>query len=546
MFFIQLKGLSKEFSEQKPLIKNLNITISSKDILGIIGRNGEGKTTLLKLIFGELLPDTGEILLSRDDLKIGYHTQFLPISENTDVSIEEYILSNFEQLYPIHLKIQSLLQVSDSIDINQLMSLQSEFEELGGYNVLSKIEQALISLGLFEFKPEDKVNILSGGQKTRLQLAKIVILNPDILLLDEPTNHLDRESIEWLVNFIKKRNGITLIVSHDREFLNSTVNQVLEIEQGETNLYFGNYDDYFKQKSELIARNLEEIKQSNRKIKDLKSAASKKESRGIKQMNQRPDKRTFGRHSKTIMRNKAGKKMKSVKLMKRRVDQKVAHNEIIKPKKYSNIDFSIESADITSNFVLRVSNLDIVINHKELVKNLSLEILKGDRIAISGNNGSGKTTFLKEIIDSYKKPNSSIRFSNSVKLGYYSQEHEEVDLSLSVLDDFRQAIPMLEEDASAYLHRLLFTYEQLRQKTGDLSQGEKSKLVLAKLLAQHHNFLILDEPTNHLDIASRELLEKGLQNYTGSILCVSHDRYFLEKLEINKHYEIKNKQLLQK
>ena len=541
MFFIQTLNLSKDFSEQKPLLQELNITISEKNILGIIGRNGEGKTTLLKLLSGEIEPDFGEIIFSQNDLQIGYHTQFLDHKNNEELSIEEYILQNFPEIYETYQKINSISE--DFAKVDELLELQTKFDDLGGYKIQAAIDESLIKLGLSKFKPQDKVKILSGGQKTKLQLAKVIVADPDILLLDEPTNHLDRDSIDWLVSYIKKRKGITIIVSHDRHFLNLSVNQILELEKGEYKLYFGNYDDYQKAKTEEINRSLEEIKQTNRKLVKLEAAAQAKTSQAIHQMKMRPDKKKYGRHSRTIMRNKAGKKFRSVKMMRKRIDSSLERNEKIAPKKHKNMGFEAISTGEIGDFVLRIKNLNIFAGEKLLIENINFEILNGERVAITGENGSGKTTLLKKIIESFQKEIPEIKYGPNVKFGYYSQEHEEIDVNLTVMDDFRKSFPMLEMEAANYLHRLLFTHEQIRQKISDLSQGEKSKLALAKLLASEHNFLILDEPTNHLDIASREVLESALLEYKGSLLVVSHDRYFLEKLEVNKEFTIRNGKL---
>jgi ATP-binding cassette subfamily F protein 3 len=541
MFFIQFIDVSKAFSEQKPLIKKLNITISESKIIGIIGRNGEGKTTLLKMLTGEVIPDSGQIVFSQNDLSIGYHTQFLDLSVSDEITIEDYILSNFGKLNELNAEINTLVEQSDSKSIERLIQLQGQFEELGGYRILADIDTALIKLGLTKFKSTDFVKNLSGGQKTRLQLAKVLIQNPDILLLDEPTNHLDTGTIEWLTDFIKRRKGITVIVSHDRNFLNQTVNHILEIERGDTKLYTGNYDEFIRQKEELIAGNLEDIKQSTRKIVKLKAAAHAKASLAIKQHYQRADKKTYGRHSKTIMRNKAGKKMRSVKMMQKRIDNKIEVNTAIAPKKFRNMDFSIQSVGSGGDFVLRTIDLDISIANKVLVKDVNLEVMRGERVAIIGENGTGKTTLLRTLIDGIIKQDlETIKVGGNIRFGYYSQEHEGINISLTAIDDFRETIKMTEADAANYLHRLLFTYEQLRQKVSDLSQGEKSKLALAKLLAQEHNFLILDEPTNHLDIASREVLEEALNNYEGTLLIVSHDKYFLEKIGVMKKYLIED------
>lgn len=546
MFFIQFNQINKSYSEEKNLIQDLNLTLSEGNVLGIIGRNGEGKTTLLKILVGQVQPDSGQVILSKDGLKIAYHTQFLPIIEDEVITIEDYILLSFPELYEVHKKVCDLATANKEEEINRLILLQSKFEELSGYEILASMDRALVQLGLADFNLNDQVSILSGGQKTRLQLAKVIVRNPDILLLDEPTNHLDKEAILWLESYVKQRKGITVIVSHNRSFLNNVTNQILELERGGHKLYSGNYDDYCKQKQEIVERNLAEIKQNAKKTAKLQEAVNTKRSQALQQHFQRPNKKDFGRHSRTIMRNKAGKKARQAKMYQKRVDERIERNKFLAPKFYKDMNFNIQSISMAGDFVLRIRDLDVSIENKLLIKNICLEVQKGDRIAITGENGSGKTTLLRTIIQALENESISqtVNLGKDIYPGYYSQEHEGIGIHLTVLEDFRQAIPILEADAANYLHNMLFNYGQLRQKAGDLSEGEKSKLALAKLLAQEHNFLILDEPTNHLDIASIEVLEKALESYKGSILCVSHDQYFLQKIAIQKYYRIINQKLV--
>lgn len=548
MKFIQFSQVNKSFTENKNLIHDLNLLLSEGDVCGVIGRNGEGKTTLLKIIVGEEIPDSGQILFS-PATSLGYHTQFLYVEQDEDISIEEYVIKDFKEIYTLYKQISAIAtnatDVTESEKIQELLDLQMKFEEFGGYEIQAKLDDALFDLRLSEFSAQESVNHLSGGQKTRLQLAKVMIQDPDILLLDEPTNHLDADTIIWLEKYISSRRGITIIVSHDRQFLNTVTNKILELEKGITTLYFGNYESYKEQKDQLIKRNLEEIKQNKRHLEGLKEALNAKKSLAIKQNVQRADKKTYGRHSRTIMRNKAGKKFRQVKLMQKRVDSETTRNAVIAPKQYRNMHFNVEAAESTGDFALRLFDLDVTIGNKVLLQKAELEVHRGERVAIVGENGSGKTTLLKTLLGYIKSGNGGdIKFGGNSKVGYYSQEHEDINPDFSVIEDFRASIPMLEAEASTYLHNMLFTYEQLYQKVGDLSQGEKSKLALAKLLAKEHNFLILDEPTNHLDIASREVLEDAIQSYKGSILVVSHDAYFLDKIGITNKYRIQNKMLV--
>lgn len=571
MKYLNLQNIEKSYIEEKPLIQDLSLLLSEGDVCGIIGRNGEGKTTLLKIIAGEIHPDNGQVIISPDTI-IGYHTQFLQI-QNVSQTIEEYVLSTISSLFAVYEQMSRLQNELTEKEVANLMQLQAKFDELGGWVVLSDIHSYLIQLGLDKFKPEDQVSKLSGGQKTRLQLVRILIQNPDILLLDEPTNHLDSSAINWLEEFIKSRKGITIIVSHDRAFLNNTTNKILEIEKGSTKLYFGNYDEYKSQKDKLIEKNEIAYKLNSRKIKRLQEAVNVKKSQAIYEANYKiPDKKKYGKFARGGLLIKAGKKARIAKMYQKRVNSQIEHNQALKPANYRKMIFKVESAPSTGDFVLRISDYDLKIEDRKLVENINLEVGRGVRMAILGENGSGKTTLLKRMIEVYAITSTNMvaglsdnklqefreaafkdfseselqkfKFGGNILLGYYSQEHEGVDQSLNVIDDFRTVVQMTEVDAANYLFNMTFAYHQLKQKVSDLSQGEKSKLALAKLLVQEHNFLILDEPTNHLDIASREVLEKALQYYEGTILCVSHDRYFLQNINVEKKLKIESHSLV--
>ncbi len=544
MSFLRVTDITKSFTEEKELLKGVSFTVSDGAVLGIIGRNGEGKTTLLKIIAGVLKPDAGSVTLSEDNPKIGYHTQFLPVDDDSDITIEEYIVENFPEVRPLYEKINQLAMRSDEESIEQLIQCQGEFDDKGGYLILGAIDHALVELGLSQFKATDMVRVLSGGQKTRLQLAKVVIHDPEILLLDEPTNHLDADTIQWLESYIKRRSGITAIVSHDRTFLNEVTNHILEIEKGKWKLYFGNYSEYIEEKARLEAHAMEVIKQNKKKIVQLKAAASAKVSQAIMQSSRPADRKKYGRHSKTIMGNKAGKKMRQVKMMTKRITENLEENRTIHPTVYRNMGFKVEAVESIGDFALRITDLHLRIGGKELLNDASMEILKGERVALRGANGTGKTTLVKEILEAQETDAPQIKFGGGIFIGYYSQEHEEIDLGLTVIDDFRKGIPITEADAASYLYRMAFERKHVFQKTSELSQGEKTKLALSKLLYHKHNFLILDEPTNHLDIKSREILEEALEDYTGTILVISHDKYFLDKIQVTKTYTIKDQKLI--
>lgn len=547
--FIQLSKLNKSYEFAKTLIEDLDLTISDGNVLGIIGRNGEGKTTLLKTIAGIEQPDSGSINFSTSDLSIGYHSQFVNIETEGDLTLEDSILRHFPELFSLNTEISKLTTSNDPESITKLLDTQAKFEEEGGYAILGKIDEALDKLNLKKLGLNTKVSTLSGGEKTKLQLARILVQNPDILLLDEPTNHLDLESIEFLEDYIRERKGITIIVSHDRKFLNNTVNQILELEKGRWKLYFGSYDDYKREKELERNRLDEEIKRSNKENQKLRDAISDKRSKVHHNMTRKVDKKKYGKHARTSLRNRAGKQAKTARVYAERFTKRLEDSESKKAAKFRELGFKIEAEKVgNSDFALRMENLNVLVSlgnkgSKLLISNASIEVEPGQRVAVLGNNGAGKTTLLEKIVESYENPIPEIKFSKSAQVGYYSQEHEEIDLHKTLIENIRDAQPMTREEASKYLFWMQFEIHQLNNKASTLSQGEKSKLALTKLLIQKHNFLILDEPTNHLDIPSREVLENALKNYEGTILTVSHDRYFLEAIEIEEYYKIEDLKL---
>lgn len=547
--FIQLSKLNKSYEFAKTLIEDLDLTISDGNVLGIIGRNGEGKTTLLKTIAGIEQPDSGSINFSTSDLSIGYHSQFVNIETEGDLTLEDSILRHFPELFSLNTEISKLTTSNDPESITKLLDTQAKFEEEGGYAILGKIDEALDKLNLKKLGLNTKVSTLSGGEKTKLQLARILVQNPDILLLDEPTNHLDLESIEFLEDYIRERKGITIIVSHDRKFLNNTVNQILELEKGRWKLYFGSYDDYKREKELERNRLDEEIKRSNKENQKLRDAISDKRSKVHHNMTRKVDKKKYGKHARTSLRNRAGKQAKTARVYAERFTKRLEDSESKKAAKFRELGFKIEAEKVgNSDFALRMENLNVLVSlgnkgSKLLISNASMEVEPGQRVAVLGNNGAGKTTLLEKIVESYENPIPEIKFSKSAQVGYYSQEHEEIDLHKTLIENIRDAQPMTREEASKYLFWMQFEIHQLNNKASTLSQGEKSKLALTKLLIQKHNFLILDEPTNHLDIPSREVLENALKNYEGTILTVSHDRYFLEAIEIEEYYKIEDLKL---
>ena len=538
---LQLNKISKYFGS-KVILEDFSLELHQKDVLGIIGKNGEGKTTLLKILIGQLNVDKGEVLIEPRNLNIIYHEQFLDLEKytnNEDLTIEAYIMSLYKQdLYNIYLQINSLVNKSDDKSINDLIKFQGKFIDSGGYEILSQIDDAITKVGLKNINSETKLITLSGGQKTKLQFIKFIINKPDILLLDEPTNHLDTESIKWLESYINNRDGITIIVSHDRSFLNNVTNKIIEIENTKSLLYGGNYDSFKEQKKVRIQK--EELIYSSKmkQIKRLTQDAQEKEEWAKSTHNK------FNSGCVAPIRKKAGKVSKTAQIIRNRIENQIKENMPDKPQRTntnSKIKLELLSVNSSGQKVCELKDVSFSYANRIIFQNFNLEIFQKDRIAIIGNNGSGKSTLLKLIIGQLQPSNGLVSLGLGVDIGYYSQEHETLNQENILIDEFRKYSNMAEEDARTFLHQLLFKGNQVFQKISTLSQGEKSKLILAILLTKGANFLVLDEPTNHLDIASREVLEQSLKDYNGTILVVSHDDYFINNINIIKVIDLTQK-----
>jgi ATPase subunit of ABC transporter with duplicated ATPase domains len=595
---LRLSNLSKSF-KNKIILDNVNFELHKNDICGIIGANGAGKTTLLKIITQEIQPDEGKVTFDPLQQKIVYHTQFIDINEKDNLTIEEYILDFYPGLNTLYEDIKNLSNKNDEISVQKSIELQNIFSEKNGYEILGNIPIFLSKIGLAELKPETEIKNLSGGQKTRLQFIKLVMESSDILLLDEPTNHLDEKGILWLENYIKNRNGITMIVSHDRYFLNKIVNKIFELDNGKGVIYGGNYDDYKEQKKNKLERDRELYEAKMKDVRRLEAEANRRLSE-VKVT----DKKFIRGWEGPVIRKVAGKKAKTAQLIKRKVEENIKEHMPEKPMVKDTIKFELQQISPSGQLVCKIENLSFGYEPGiDVLKNVNLEIWRGNRVAVVGENGSGKSSLLRlitfetqitrifkganytneqlspllskegtkgwlsssslsdNITDSTDSklnhpglkatppskgggsetdPNSKLTFSGSIKLGenvkigYFSQEHEMLDQENTVLDEFRKYVEMTEGDTRTFLYYMLFSGNQVFQKIHTLSQGEKSKLMLAILLSQGANFLVLDEPTNHLDIPSREVLEEALKKYDGTILVVSHDKYFLEKIGVQK------------
>lgn len=502
---LSCNNISKSFGTDV-IIKSCSFNIEDHEKAAIVGINGAGKSTLLKIITGIEPADTGLVTLAKDKT-LGYLAQQQNLgSDNTIydelLSVKQYILDIEKELRSI----EKRMNTADGDELENLMKKYSDlnhrFEMENGYAYKSEITGVLKGLGFSEEDFTLNVNTLSGGQKTRVALGRLLLAKPDIILLDEPTNHLDMESIRWLENYLLNYNGAVLIVAHDRYFLDKIVSKIIELDNGVATIFSGNYTDYAAKKAILRNMKLKEYLNQQREIKHQEDVITK-----LKQFNR----------EKSIKRAESREKM-------------LDKIEIVdKPQELNDkMNIKLEPNVVSGNDVLTISGLSKSFDDVTLFDNIDIEIKRGERVALIGNNGTGKTTILKLINGIIEPDSGSIYLGAKVNIGYYDQEHHVLDPDKTIFDEIRDAYPDLNNtQIRNTLAAFLFTNEDVFKYIRDLSGGEKGRVSLAKLMLSNANFLILDEPTNHLDIVSKEILENALNNYTGTVLFVSHDRYFI-------------------
>lgn len=504
---LSCQNICKTFVE-KPVLKNVSFHLNDNDRLAIIGYNGAGKSTLLKILIGELHADEGDISIKKD-ASIGYlaqhqdhefhHTIFDELlSVKKDVILLDEKMRTYEQEMK-HLTGDALEQ-----KMNQYTQATHQFEQMNGFAYKSEITGILKGLGFAEEDFEKQINTLSGGQRTRVALGKLLLKNPDVLLLDEPTNHLDVESIRWLETYLSHYKGAVIIVSHDRYFLDRIVNKVMEIEFGKSMLFDGNYTQFIEKRDQIKAIRLKEYKNQQQEIKHQQEVIQK-----LKQFNR----------EKSIRRAESREKaLEKIEILE-------------KPMEYNaDMRLSIEPEVVSGNDVLMLKDVAKSFGSKPLFQHISADIFREERVALIGPNGTGKTTLLKMICKKINKNEGVIQLGAGVSIGYYDQAQDNLDTSKTIFDEISDAYPDLTNTKIRNtLAAFLFYGEDVFRPISSLSGGEKGRVSLAKLMLSHANFLILDEPTNHLDIHSKEILESAMNAYTGTILYVSHDRYFINK-----------------
>ena len=504
---LSCQGISKSFGE-KVILEDASFHIEEREKAALIGNNGAGKTTLLRIIMEEIHADAGQVVLAKDK-RIGYLAQYQDVQGHLSVyeellSTKQYIIDMEERLRAMEVQMKNASGEELDRLMNSYTRLTHEFELENGYAYKSELMGVLNGLGFTEEDFTKQVATLSGGQKTRVALGKLLISKPDILLLDEPTNHLDMESIAWLETYLLNYPGAVFIVSHDRYFLDKVVTKVIEIDAGQVRMYAGNYSPYAEKKAQLRDAQYKAYLNQQREIKHQEAVIVKLKS--------------FNRE-KSIKRAESREKMLN-KIQ--RIDKPIEVQ--------SQMRLSLEPRVVSGNDVLTVEDLAKSFPQQKLFSNISFQIKRGERVALIGNNGTGKTTMLKILNGLLDADAGSFSLGAKVQIGYYDQEHHVLHAEKTIFEEISDTYPTLTEtQIRNMLAAFLFTGDDVFKVISSLSGGERGRVSLAKLMLSEANFLILDEPTNHLDIASKEILEEALNSYTGTVLYVSHDRYFINQ-----------------
>lgn len=500
-------NISKSFGSNE-IIKDATFLVNEHEKVAIVGVNGAGKTTLLKILTGEESADSGSITLAKD-AKLGYLRQINNV--DSALSIIDELYTVIEPILNMEKRMSQMQEDMKHLTGSELEELYSSYtalthsyELMDGYAAKSRVVGILKGLGFEEIDFDRKINTLSGGQKTRVFLAKLLLEEPDIILLDEPTNHLDLRSIEWLESYLLNYKGAVIIVSHDRYFLDKIVSKVIDIENGNVQMYLGNYTDFSNKKQMLLDAKMKEYLNQQQEIKHQEAVITK-----LKQFNRE----------------------KSIKRAESRQKQLEKIERVEAPQTYSeNMRLSLDISKESGKDVLTVQNLSKSFDQKKLFWDINFEIKRGERVAIIGDNGTGKTTLLKIINGLLNPDTGEVIYGSNVSVAYYDQEHQVLHMDKTLFDELSDTYPdMTNTQIRNILAAFLFTGEDVYKKIADLSGGERGRVSLVKLMLSKANFLLLDEPTNHLDIVSKDVLENALNNFPGTVCYVSHDRYFINK-----------------
>ncbi|WP_218011944.1 ABC-F family ATP-binding cassette domain-containing protein [Bacillus wiedmannii] len=510
MILLQVNALTKLYGAET-ILANIKLEVQTKDRIALVGRNGAGKSTLLKIIAGELSHDGGEIIKPKD-VSIGYLAQNTGLE--TSLTIWDEMLTVFTHLQQMETKLRRLEQemgkegnFSNEATYERLLAdydqLQLDYKDQGGYQYEADIRSILSGLGFPVETHQTTISTLSGGQKTRLALGKLLLTKPDLLILDEPTNHLDIETLTWLEQYLQGYPGAILIVSHDRYFLDKLVTQVYEISNKESRRFVGNYSKYLDLKSALYEQDMKRYEKQQDEIAKLEDFVQK----------------NIARASTTKRAQSRRKQLDRMELLTRPLGDS----------KSASFHFDIEKQ--SGNDVLQVKDATIGYDDDPIIEHVAMRLTRGDSVALVGPNGIGKSTLLKSLVNKLPLLNGDVSFGSNVSVGYYDQEQANLTSSKRVLNELWDEYPLQpEKEIRTILGNFLFTGDDVLKPVSSLSGGQKARLALAKLMMQKSNLLILDEPTNHLDLNSKEILENALIDYPGTLLFVSHDRYFINRV----------------
>ena len=513
MIEIELNNIKKNYG-LKNILDGFNLEVKTGERVALIGQNGSGKSTIFKIISKQETIDEGTISI-RKGATLGVLNQIYE-NEKDDISVKCFLYESFKEIFEVENELKSIEEkMTIEQNMNTLESLirkygkvQEKYQVIGGYEIQEKFSKMCSRFNINERMLKQNYNDLSGGEKTKINLAKLLLKSPDILLLDEPTNHLDIESLNFLEELVTNYNGTVLIVSHDRYFLDKVATKTILIEKGKSIIYFGNYSYFLKEDERRTLAQFEKYKNQQKQIEKMKES--------IKKL------RKFGEIAKNEMFFKRAKSIEK-RLEKMEVLEKVTLN-------LKSIDLKFNIENRSGNDVLKIDNLTKKFEQKTIFENVSTYIKYGEKVALMGKNGTGKSTLIKMILGKDIQYSGEIKLGTSIKIGYIPQNITFENINESILDYFLKDNSFNETQARTKLAKYGFRGENVFKKIYSLSGGEKVRLLLIKLIQKDINFLILDEPTNHIDIDTRELLEEALNEYAGTVLFVSHDRFFINKL----------------
>lgn len=512
MNVLNVSNLAKSYPN-KEIFSGLSFNLEKGDKAGLVGLNGAGKSTLFNILTGRLRPDDGKIFIPQD-VKVGYLEQILSL--DSEMTIYDYCLSVFEGLIKLESEIRDLeKKMSTETDPDKLAAIMDEYtrksetyHNKNGYAIESELEGTLSAMGFAKDDFKKKISDLSGGQKARVELAGLLLEKPDLILLDEPTNHLDIKAINFLETFIKNYKGTAIIISHDRYFLDATVNRMMVLENGRLSSYAGNYTTFMAQRKKDMEVRIHQYKSQQKEIERqeeiidrLKNLGGSKRKRGI---------------SQSRSRQKLLDKME-------RIDKPIELSDTMNLKFTPRIQSGMD--------VLKVEDLRMSFDGEEIFKNISFDIYRNERAAIIGDNGVGKTTLFKIVLGELFQDGGKVKMGESVNVGYFDQEQKSLNIENTIFDEIRETFPMLTNfEIRSYLAKFMFYDTDVFREISELSGGERARISLLKLMISDCNFILMDEPTNHLDIDSKEILEDAILDFEGTLLIISHDRYFLNKI----------------